>query len=284
MQNQDGKRRVSRRNQPPQAEPARLQIRRDSASFSDSENLFGMRKAKRNSMNARLVSGILSLLLAVAASAFTFLPGFRVQAPVVSGSTRMSVEEITYYTGLRNLPIYQVDPELIRSTLLKRYPEIRDIAVTVAFPSEVNILIQQRKALVEWDFGGSKFWIDQDGRVMNENLAEGDKIYVLGDSFPGAKNRSDRKVPSKFSSKVVRSILNFGGVLPEGKTLFYTYENGFGWDTDAGYRLWLGSNDNALDEKLAMAESLKKYFIEEEIEPDMVSLEYTHAPYYRFSQ
>ncbi len=283
MQNQDKGRKSGRRNQPVNAESAPLQTRRYHGSFSGGQNILSGQK-KKPRVNPRLVSGILSLLLTLAASAFTFFPFFRVQTPVISGSTRMSAEEITYYTGLRNLPIYQVDPEMIRSTLLKRYPEIRDISVSLEYPSSVNIIIEQRNPLIEWDFGGSKFWIDEDGTVMNENLSPEKQVYVLADSFPGAKNRADRKIPAKFSRKTVDSILHLGRILPEGKTLFFTYENGFGWDTDTGYRLWLGMNDTALEEKLAMAESLKNYFLEEEIEPDMLSLEFTHAPYYRFSE
>lgn len=285
MAKQDRINRSGKRNQNNIAESVHLQTRKHYGSFRDSESILSSQKQKKiTKINTRLISGILSLILGISAAAFTFVPYFRVQTPAVTGSTQINIEEITYYTGLRNLPIYMVDPEMIRDSLLKRYPEIRDIHVTLVLPSSVDIVMEQRNPVIEWDFGGSTFWIDEDGTVMKESSSQSKMVYVLANSFPGAKSRTDRNVPASFSRKALNSILHFGSVLPEGKTLFYSYDNGFGWDTNAGYRLWLGINDNGLDEKLAMAESLKKYFAEEEIEPDMLSLEFMHAPYYRFSE
>jgi len=66
--------------------------------------------------------------------------------------------------------------------------------------------------------------------------------------------------------------------------LFYTYDNGYGWETDYGYTLWVGIDDSELTEKMKMAESIEKYFKENEIQPDMLSLEFTQAPYYRYAE
>ena len=49
---------------------------------------------------------------------------------------------------------------------------------------------------------------------------------------------------------------------------------------NGGYSL--EKNDNDMEEKLRMQESLTEYFHKNEIQPVMVSLEFKDAPYYRF--
>ena len=73
-----------------------------------------------------------------------------------------------------------------------------------------------------------------------------------------------------------------GSYVPKDKPLYYTYKNGFGWDTDEGWRIFFGKSDTDMEEKLRMEESLTKYFHENALEPIFVSLEYKDAPYYRF--
>jgi cell division protein FtsQ len=240
--------------------------------------------AKRRQVNVRWISGILLVLLALSAFALATMPQFRVSKPTVSGSNLINLEEITYYTGLRSIPLFMVDPESIRQTLLKRYPEAKDVKVKAMFPNQVDITLEQRKPILEWDFGGSKFWVDDQGIVMKELTEPSEMMYVLANSFPGARNKFDRKVPESFTTHMLKTLKDIYAVKPEDGTLFYTYENGYGWMTKGEFTLWLGRDSNDLDEKLKMAESLANYFKEEEIFPEMLSLEFPGAPYYRFSE
>ncbi len=244
-----------------------------------------LQPALKKKRSTRIVSMVLTVLLGCAAAAFTLLPQFRVTAPIVTGSENVNLDEINYYTGLRNIPIYMANPDEISNVLLKRYPEARAIDVKVELPSRVTINLVQRVPLIEWDFGGSKIWIDEDGTILREQQAiPGDLIYVLSNSFPGARNRNDRKFPEKFSKKMLTALIEINQSKPQGKTLFYTYDNGYGWQTDQGYTLWIGIDNSNLTEKMRMAESLGMYFKENEIEPEMLSLEFPDAPYFRYAE
>ena len=241
-------------------------------------------RAKGRKLNVRWISGTLVVLLALAAFALSTMPQFRVSKPSVSGSDLVNVEEITYYTGLRSIPLFMVDPESIRETLLKRYPEAKDVEVRAMFPDQVDIVLEQRMPILEWDFGGSKFWVDDQGIVMNELTEPTEMMYVLANSFPGARNKFDRKVPESFTTNMLKTLKDIYAVKPANGTLFYTYENGYGWMTEGEFTLWLGRDSNDLDEKLKMAESLSNYFKTEDILPEMLSLEFPSAPYYRFAE
>lgn len=240
--------------------------------------------SRHRQLNVRWISGALFVLLALAAFALFTMPQFRVSKPVVSGSNLINVEEITYYTGLRSMPLFMIDPEVIRETLLKRYPEAKDVSVKAMFPDQVEIVLVQRLPILEWDFGGSKFWVDDQGIVMKELTEPNQMMYVLANSFPGAKNKFDRKIPESLTANMMKTLKDIYAAKPADKTLFYTYENGYGWMTDGEYTLWLGMDSNDLEEKLKMAASLDKYFKQEEILPEMLSLEFPSAPYYRFAE
>ena len=152
-----------------------------------------------------------------------------------------------------------------------------------ALPNRLDVYFEQRVAAVEWNFGGSRFWIDEEGFVFNENLSASPEIIVYANSFPGAMNRNDRTVPKKFRKEIVDSARRIFAVKPAESRLNFTYDNGYGWDSGKGYMLWIGVNDSGLNEKMAMANGLDRYFKANEIEPEMLSLEFINAPYYRFA-
>ncbi len=280
---QNNRNRIRERNsgQKPQSAPLTMQTRKSTWSAAAND---AIHPSQRRRLNVRVISGIVTLVLSLMAAGFTFLPLFRVDTPSVTGSEQVNIQEVTYYTGIRSLPLYMVDPQSLREILLKRYPEARDVKIMVELPNKVDIRLEQRIAIVEWDFGGNKFWLDEEGTVMKDMTTAENMIYVLANSFPGAKNRNDRKLPTHFSKKMMKSILEINKVKPAGKTLYFTFDNGYGWMTDQEYTLWFGVDDTDLTEKLAMADSMNKYFKDNEILPEMLSLEFTRAPYYRYAE
>ncbi len=261
-----------------------LQSRTTYSTYRQADRILDTQKNEGKSLNSRWVSGILSILLAVMLGAFSWMDQFRIHTPAITGSTEINIDEIIYYAGLHNRPVFEIDPDAIQNTLLKRYPELRSVKVSVSLPAKMAIELEPNIAVIKWDFGGSHFWIDQDGQVLNETKNDTDAVYVLANSFPGAKNPNDRNIPQSFTLNTLHSILHISKYVPKGKTLYYTYDNGFGWDTDNGWRFFIGTNDVSIDEKMAMEDSLTKYFKKEEIEPVMVSLEFKNAPYYQLAE
>lgn len=241
------------------------------------------RKTKSGRTSARILSLISAALFALALGLYLRLPDFRVTSVQIYGHENVNPEELIYYTGMKNQAIGTVDPEVIERNIFRRYPENRAISVHAALPNRLDVYFEQRVAAVEWNFGGSRFWIDEEGFVFNENLSASPEIIVYANSFPGAMNRNDRTVPKKFRKEIVDSARRIFAVKPAESRLNFTYDNGYGWDSGKGYMLWIGVNDSGLNEKMAMANGLDRYFKANEIEPEMLSLEFINAPYYRFA-
>ena len=265
-----------------QKEPIRLQT----INTHDQETESYLERSRRNNrkFNTRWVSGVLAIIFGGMAACYAYLPMFRFQDITIRGMAKISKDEVIYFTGVKGKPIFTVVPEDIRETLLTLYHDIYEAEVTIDFPAVMDIVLTERVPVVEWDFGGSRFWIDKDGLVLNESSSQADTIHVYADSYPGAPNQEDRNIPAYFSKDVLNSILTMGSIAPEDKPLYFTYKNGFGWDTDEGWRIFFGKTDSDIEEKLRMERSLAVYFHENEIEPIFVSLAYKDAPYYRFTE
>ncbi len=262
------------------AEPVRLQTIRYSGSLND--NPQDNPAWKRKKFNTRWVSGFLALVFGAAVGCYAYLPMFRFDHIEIRGMEKISQDEIIYFSGAKGKPVFTIDPDQVRTTLLTHYHDVYDAEVKIDFPAEMDIELMERIPVVEWDFGGSRFWIDKDGMVLNDSVSRPETIHVYADSFPGAINQEDRSIPSYFSKDVLKTILTIGKYAPEDKPLYFTYKNGFGWDTEEGWRVFFGKTDNDIDEKLRMQVSLTAYFKKNEIQPIFLSLEYKDAPYYRF--
>lgn len=239
-------------------------------------------RGRRKKFNARWLSGIFALIFGGLAAAYGFLPIFRFDNIEINGVDIISRDELIYFTGAKGQPIFTVRAQDIRAILLQHYQEISDAEVTIAFPAKMRIDLEERIPVVEWDFGGSRFWLDADGIVLNESTSHGSTIHIYADSFPGASSRDDRELPTYFSKDTLETMLTMGKYAPQDRPLYFTYDNGYGWDTDEGWRVFFGKSDSDIEEKLRMLDSLTKYFIKNEIQPVMLSLEFKDAPYYRF--
>lgn len=261
-------------------EPVRMQT--FNTYSQDAEHYIEAGKRYNRTFNARWVSGILTLIFGIMTACYAFLPQFRFNEINITGMKKISKDEIIYFSGAMGEPIFTVDPAGIRSTLLRHYHDVYDAEVTIGFPAEMTIDLKERVPVVEWDFGGSRFWIDKEGTVLNESNSQETTIHVYADSFPGANDQEDRNIPLYFSKDVLHTIETMGKNVPADKPLYFTYKNGFGWDTNDGWRIFFGKTDTDMDEKLRMEQSLTAYFHENEIQPVFVSLEFKDAPYYRF--
>lgn len=278
----------ARRGELPQKQQAQpsvfLQTRRSSDLDPKRESIANARRKGQNGINARWVSGGLTFLLGLSIAAFSFMPEFRVKEAEINGLKNINMEEIKYYAGINGKPIYMIDPAAMEANLIHRYPEIREGVVSIALPNRVRIDLVQRLSLILWDFGGTQYWIDEDGKVLSEGITDESTLHVMADSFPGARSREDRDLPDVFGQNMLRSAIAIGKHMPEGKQLYFTYDNGYGWDTDDGWRIFWGKNDTDLEEKLRMAEELTAFLKRKEISPVILSLEFKDAPYYRFME
>ncbi|MBR6088283.1 MAG: FtsQ-type POTRA domain-containing protein, partial [Anaerolineaceae bacterium] len=230
--------------------PAPVKLQTLYSQRQETEAELEKKRLRSQNLSMRLFSGILTMIIGLLLAGYVYLPQFRFNDIRITGMDRINKNEIIYFTGAKGKPVFAVNPSEVRRTLLQHYQEFYDVDVTIGFPAEMEIMLTERVPVVEWDFGGSRFWIDQDGKVLNESNSQEKTIHVYADSYPGALYQEDRDIPFYFSRDVLKTIVTMGNLVPEGKPLIYTYRNGFGWDTDDGWRIFFGKTDDDIEEKL----------------------------------
>ena len=61
----------------------------------------------------------------------------------------------------------------------------------------------------------------------------------------------------------------------------YTAGHGLGWKDPRGWEVYFGMNLKDMEMKLRVYKTLVKRLGKEKIQPQLISVEYVHAPYYR---
>jgi cell division protein FtsQ len=93
--------------------------------------------------------------------------GLEVRGVYVLGRERTDQEALRHALGaIRNEPILAVDPEAVRTRLL-RLPWIADAKVTRYLPDKVHVRLFERRPLALWQRGGLYALLDRTGAVID---------------------------------------------------------------------------------------------------------------------
>jgi cell division protein FtsQ len=201
---------------------------------------------------------------------------FTVKTIRVSGASSIDPAVIANLAAVWGRPLYAVDPQT-SSTAIERLPAIASAQVRRVWPSEVDILVNERTPWGTWDIGGVNYLVDQDGVVLDVVPSPWPaSIYEL-DAAPG-KRPGDRvdgdavrmarvlldRLPTTMSQQVLR--------------LEYTPDSGLELLTSQNVRLRLGDSQG-LDYKLAVWQALSAKVAASHIH--LVDLRSVDHPYYR---
>jgi hypothetical protein len=80
---------------------------------------------------------------------------------------------------------------------------------------------------------------------------------------------------------LVSAVLAIGEQSPEGTPLVYTSGHGLGWKDERGWEVYFGTEIEDMKMKLRVYKAITKHLKKEQIQPELISVEYVHAPYYR---
>jgi hypothetical protein len=86
------------------------------------------------------------------------------------------------------------------------------------------------------------------------------------------------------SPNLVSAIIALGAKMPADTLLVYDSEHGLGWNDPNGWEAYFGAEDQDMEMKLSVYEALVDRLQSEGIQPELISVEYVHAPYYRMER
>jgi hypothetical protein len=261
------------------------------------------------------------ILLAFVGAALYYLwtsPDFQVEAAQISGLRRLTRGDVNKELALRNEPVFMLDAEELETELLEAFPEFSSAEVVIDLPNTLLITVTERVPVLVWRQDDATILVDNDGMTfqardhvalsglpvveaagdppavpdpnemttLEKKLAEanGEELPDEVDDFESTDDLMQQIKPTRlFTKERIDAILEFSDYLPQGAALIYHPVHGFGWQDSRGWAVVFGDlSDLAikLNEYQAVLEKIKA----SGGTPELISVEFVHAPYYRLKE
>jgi len=249
----------------------------------------------------------ISLLMVVMMAASLILiwkaPVFQVNAIEAEGLQRLTAGDLNAVLATFGKSVFSLDPKGLEEALQQAFPELSSASVKVGLPSSVKVVVAEREPVIAWSQDGTEFWLDAEGvsfpprgnpaNPLVRVEGHGDLPILDSDTSPGTAQNMAAEMPSgvsptfqsiKQSTNLVSSILVLGTKMPPDTLLVYDSEHGLGWNDPNGWEVFFGAEDEDIDMKLSVYQTLVEHLQSEGIQPALISVEYVHAPYYRMER
>ena len=237
----------------------------------------------------RLVSGLLVGILAFTLYTLWYSPMYRVSTAEVQGLKRLNSQDINAVANVTGKPIFVVDPQKVKQDIQTSFLELADVSVDVKVPAKVLIIVEERQPVIAWEEENKVMWVDAKGIAFPPRGEDGPSVLVKAENSPISAPPSDqqeqdaqKEAPGRFlPPQLVSAVLAISPQAPEGTPLVYTADHGLGWKDPRGWEVYFGMNLKDMEMKLRVYKTLVKRLGKEKIQPQLISVEYVHAPYYR---
>jgi hypothetical protein len=264
------------------------------------------------SVGWRLVSGVLALLCLASLFFLWKSPVFQINTVEAEGLKRLTVGDLNAVMDILGSSIFGVDPPALESALQQAFPELYQITVSVGLPARVSISLVERQPVIAWFQDGSEVWVDEEGVAFPPRGNPGTLVRVEGHgvmpaaissvSFPavgslpsgmtyvaipvsGNQDHQEEYVePARLPVELVQAILTLGSQVSPETQLVYDAQHGLGWEDSLGWEVYLGNQTSDMEQRLIVYRGVVDYLTYRGIQPELVSVEFLHAPYYRMDR
>jgi hypothetical protein len=253
----------------------------------------------------RLLSFFLVLLFGTGLYLFWTLPEFRVTVAQVTGNQRISADEINSVLGLSGYPIFMLMPNQIETQVLRNYPELASVEVTVSLPNIVTVNVTERQPVILWQQDGGYTWIDETGTAFRPRGDASGLIVVQALSAPPAMftpvpasldsdetgqasvsvPKEDLLTPAPFiSEETVKALTALAPHVPPGTPILYHPATGLSWTDGRGWQAIFGLSRDNTETKVLVYQAMVDWLAQRGIRPILINVAYPSAPFYRVEQ
>ncbi|MCJ7626463.1 MAG: FtsQ-type POTRA domain-containing protein [Anaerolineaceae bacterium] len=254
----------------------------------------------------RILSGLLVIVLAVFLLLVNSLSNFKTGNITITGLQRLNATDIANVLKIYEKPIFMIDPQVIRFEIEEAFNELTDVSVEVIPPGTVAINVRERQPVLAWHYDNLILWIDNEGVIFSpkgeagylftiyaqegppkmaivEDFTKEDPLLNSNDAHsagPDIKNRISGK--GLVNPDFILSAIKLGERLPAGTVLSYTKKDGFGWHDDQNnWNVYVGFELDNLEQKMLVYENIVHMVLDKDIHPNMISVAFVHAPFFR---
>ena len=257
----------------------------------------------------RAVSGMLAVMMIACLFLLWKLPAFQVSAVEAEGLQRLSVADLNAVMDVLGNSVFSLDPPALEQALSRYFPELADISVRVGLPAQVSVSVTERQPVLSWYQDNREVWVDGDGVAFVPRGNPGELVRVQGSGVipeaiagvvvPASSSLPDGSIyvpavpldvngelkePARLSADLVQAILTLGNQVPAETQLVYDSHYGLGWEDPLGWEVFFGRQTSDMAQRLVVYQGVVDYLTSHGLQPELVSVEFIHAPYYRMER
>lgn len=204
-------------------------------------------------------------------------PGLVTAEASVRGNKMLSPAQVRSLALTKGMPSFMIDPREIAGRLTA-HSEIATAKVTVGWPNQVEIRIEEREPFVAWDDGGRKWWLSRDGVAFLQHGEWPGLVQVT--THEPVLNISQDPLATAISPEVLVAATALSAQLPEAATLNYDSIKGLSFDDPRGWTAVFGFGGDMLL-KVRLYRGIVDDLSGRGISAALVSVADTATPYYR---
>ncbi|MCP4166764.1 MAG: FtsQ-type POTRA domain-containing protein [Chloroflexi bacterium] len=232
-----------------------------------------LNRAKQRSWHISHFAAMFLLIVAITATIYVFASiDFWVYSAHVEYNRYTPAHQIYKQAGIHGYSIFFVNPGKVRERLIA-LDHVRDAVVAAQLPASVRIRLIEREPSIQYQVLGERRWIDEEGYITPAADDREGLIELIDNDSAASKDGRTIDV------EVLRAIQHITKRLPQVTTFRYQQPFGLYFISPEGWQVYLGAAD-AMDDKLANWESIRKRVLQERTDVNEVDLRY-ERPYWR---
>ena len=226
-------------------------------------------------LGTRLVSVIL-LAATILGLAYAYAsPDFHVERATVINNRLLSQAQVRSIAQVDGNLVFLINPMQVVERLMQ-LPEVLTATVRLGWPNRVEIQLEERHPVVEWNDAGRIWWLSSDGMA-----------YVQHGSWPGlirimteesVLHISKQAMEPVISPDVLRAAMLLCAQLPEIEVLQYDGESGLGFVDTNGWQVYFG-DEGDITQKIRIYRALAEQLSDRGVRVAMINLENESASY-----
>jgi hypothetical protein len=202
---------------------------------------------------------------------------FRVGEASVHGAELLTSGQVRSIAGVDGTLVFLVDPQAVEAVLLQQ-PEVERADVRVRWPNRVEISVQERRPVAEWNEASLTWWLSSDGIAFLQR-GEREGLVRLTSDEPLLSISDDDPLAPAVEPEVLEAAVVLSTQLPEAQVLHIDRQHGFWMEDGTGCSAYFGFGGDMV-KKVRLYHFIRLYLEQQRIEPAIVSVEDVLAPYY----
>ena len=240
--------------------------------------------------SSRWISAILLLLSLGALYLMGSTATFYLYTIPVDGAHTALEGDIIAASGLYGSHIFAADPTTAAERI-SDIPGIISAVVTLSWPNEVSIVVEEDTPVALWRDKGKLYWVT-DGGVLMEARGQTEGLVVVESEIETAVSQTVDEVdaegeepamPTTSLAFMPQSVLNGALMLrdlrPNIEQLYYRPAGGLSYQDGRGWRVYFGEGTD-MNQKLVVYEAIVADLESRGLTPAYVSVSNQQKPYY----